>query len=109
MQMQPGQIVKSLAGRDQGKIYLIIGFHTDGRALLAEGRMWTINKPKKKNVKHLQPYRCVLPEIEEGIRRGDLNDNAVRNALNNLFSRENKGCASPCLQTSPVNGMRKEA
>ena len=104
MQMELGQLVKSLAGWDQGKLYLIIGFIAGGRALLADGRVRTVNKPKEKNMKHLQPYRCVLPEIKERIRQGNLNDNVVRNALNNLFSRENNECDSPCLRTSSVNG-----
>lgn len=104
MRMEPGQVVRSLAGRDHGKIYLIIGFSDGGRALLVDGRIRTMNKPKKKNTKHLQPYRCVLPEIKERIQRGDLNDNMVRNALNILFSRDNKKCDSPCLRASSANG-----
>ncbi|MGI6307297.1 MAG: hypothetical protein ACOX1X_01595 [Dethiobacteria bacterium] len=104
MQMELGQVVKSLAGRDKGKIYLIIGFIAGGRVLLVDGRVRTVNKPKKKNIKHLQPYRCVIPEVKERIRQGNLNDNAVRNALNILFPVENDECNSLCLRTSSSNG-----
>ena len=105
MEMDLGQAVKSLAGRDRGKTYLIIGFNADGRALLADGRVRTIDKPKKRNIKHLQPYRCVLPEIKEGIKQGDLNNQTVRNALNKLYLKENDNmCDSPCLRSFLANG-----
>lgn len=104
MQVELGQVVKSLAGRDKGKPYLIIGFTAGDRVLLADGRMRTVKKPKKKNIKHLQPYRSYFPEIKERIRLGNLNDHAVRNALNILFSTENKECNPPCLRTPSSNG-----
>lgn len=87
MEMETGQVAKSLAGRDKGRLYLVIGF--DGnRALLADGRCRTVENPKKKNPKHLQPYRSVFSEIKESIRQGKLNDIEVRNILNNLLCAE---------------------
>ena len=104
MQLELGQVVRSLAGRDWGKNYLIIGFIVEGRVLLADGRVRTVDRPKKKNVKHLQPYRCVFPEIKEKIQRGVLNDNAVRDALNNLLSKENNEYNPPSPRVPSVNG-----
>jgi ribosomal protein L14E/L6E/L27E len=104
MDMESGQVVKSLAGRDKGKLYLIVGFVEGNRVLLADGRCRTVNSPKKKNLKHLQPYRCVFPEIKERIRQGNLNDNAVRNILNILLSAENTKDYSRCLRTSSPDG-----
>jgi len=103
--MELGQAVRSLAGRDRGKTYLIIGFNADGRVLLADGRVRTVDKPKKKNIRHLQPYRCVLPEIKEGIKQGNIDDHAVRNALNKLYPKKNNSeCNSPCLRSFLANG-----
>lgn len=85
MDVEPGQLVKSLVGRDKGKHYLIIGFE-GGRVLLADGRSRSISKPKKKNPKHLQPYRCMLPGIMERIRQGKLSDTEVRNILNTFLT-----------------------
>jgi large subunit ribosomal protein L14e len=102
--MEPGQVVKSLAGRDKGKFYVIIGFIDGNRALLADGRCRTVNNPKKKNLKHLQPYRIIDPEIRERIRQGNLNDNAVRNVLNILLAAENAKNGSGCLRTSSSDG-----
>ncbi|MGI6327503.1 MAG: RNA-binding protein [Dethiobacteria bacterium] len=103
MDMESGQVVKSLAGRDQGTLYLIIGFEGN-RALLANGRSHTVQKPKKKNLKHLQPYRCVVPEIKERIRQGNLSDNAVRNTLNMIISAERGQNHPCCLRTSSSEG-----
>ncbi len=87
--MQVGQLVKSLAGRDKGKHYLVIGF--DGRyMLLSDGQNRPINQPKKKNAKHLQAYRCVAPEIQEAVKNHTLQDTTVRNMLNTLLAPENK-------------------
>ena len=85
MDVEPGQLVRSLVGRDKGKHYLIIGFEA-GRVLLADGRKRLIKQPKKKNVKHLQPYRYVVPGVKERIRQGNLNDTEVRNILNTFLT-----------------------
>jgi len=103
VQVELGQVVRSLAGRDKGKPYLIIDIMAGGRVLLVDGRIRTVNKPKKKNIKHLQPYRCVIPEIKERIRLGKLDDKAVRNALNMIFPAEDKEYNPPCLRTSLAN------
>ena len=55
--MEAGQVVKSLAGRDKGKFYVIIGFIDGNRALLADGRCRTVKNTKKKNKKKLKTYR----------------------------------------------------
>jgi ribosomal protein L14E/L6E/L27E len=103
VEIESGQVVKSLAGRDKGKLYLIIGFEGN-RALLADGRCRCVLKPKKKNLSHLQPYRCVVPEIKERIRQGNLNDNQVRNTLNIMLSAESGKNYSHCLRTSLSDG-----
>ena len=103
MDMESGQVVKSLAGRDKGTLYLILGFKGN-RVLLANGRNHTVQKPKKKNIKHLQPYRCVIPEIKERIRQGNLSDNTVRDALNMIISTERGQNYPCCLRTSSSKG-----
>ncbi len=87
MEMEPGQVVKSLAGRDKGKLYLVIGF-AENKVLLADGRCRKISNPKKKNPKHLQPYRNVFPEVKKKIHQGNLDDNVIRYSLNILHPKE---------------------
>ncbi len=52
--IEAGMPVRSKAGHDKGCWYLVL--RTEGRyAYLTDGRSKTPDKPKKKNVKHLQP------------------------------------------------------
>lgn len=52
MLIEKGMIVKSIAGRDCGRFFLVMD--TDAQfAYLADGRMRLIEKPKKKKVRHL--------------------------------------------------------
>ena len=102
--MEPGQVVKSLAGRDKGKLYLIIGFTGGNRLLLADGRCRMVNNPKKKNPKHLQPYHNIYPEVRERIQQGSLNDHLIRNTLNILSPVEVTMDNSGCLRTSSSDG-----
>lgn len=86
--MEIGQLIKSLAGRDKGKHYLVIGI--EGRhVLLSDGQIRSVERPKKKNMKHLQPYRCVAPEIQAEAKNHTLRDTTVRNALRSLLTAGN--------------------
>ncbi len=86
--MEIGQLIKSLAGRDKGKHYLVIGF--EGRyVLLSDGQVRSVERPKRKNLKHLQPYRCVAPEIQAEAQNKTLRDTTVRSALNSLLTAGN--------------------
>ena len=86
MDVEPGQMVKSLVGRDKGKHYLVMGFE-GGRVMLADGRSRSVSRPKRKNLKHLQAYRCMAPGIKEKIRQGSIKDTEVRNILNTLLEK----------------------
>lgn len=46
-------IVMSVAGRDKGNYYMVVGIDNQ-RVLVADGKCKTIEKPKQKNIKHLQ-------------------------------------------------------
>lgn len=48
-----GAVVKSKTGRDRYRLYVIVGVTEDGRALISNGRLHTLEKPKKKNLRHL--------------------------------------------------------
>lgn len=49
-----GSVVKSLAGRDQGGYYVAIEAE-DRFVFIADGRERRLEKPKRKNVKHISP------------------------------------------------------
>ncbi|MGM0652060.1 MAG: KOW domain-containing RNA-binding protein [Bacillota bacterium] len=79
--LKPGQLVRSLAGRDKGKHYLVLEKLDHKHVLLVDGRSRPIARPKKKNIVHLQHY-------ERRAESGDLNsinDNQVISYLNDLI------------------------
>lgn len=79
--LKPGQLVRSLAGRDKGMHYLVLEKLDHKHVLLVDGRSRTIARPKKKNIAHLQHY-------ERRAEPGDstpINDNQVISYLNDLI------------------------
>lgn len=56
--IQVGMAAISMAGHDRGHLYMIL--ESEGEYVyLADGRLRTIEKPKKKNVKHIQIVKKV--------------------------------------------------
>ena len=81
--LKPGQLVRSLAGRDKGKHYLVLK-ELDGKyVLLVNGRRRPLNRPKKKNKAHLQHYERGA-NFEEPFDLDKLNDNQVIESLKKL-------------------------
>ena len=52
MELKRGQVVRSKAGRDQGSFM----------AVLADGKGRPLERPKRKNIRHISPTLTVLPE-----------------------------------------------
>ena len=55
--LEVGYLVKSLAGHDKERIYVIIK-EQEEYVYLADGKYRTMDKPKRKNKKHVQLIRC---------------------------------------------------
>ena len=63
-------VVLSTAGRDQGKLFYVIG--TDPVYLmLANGKDRTLDKPKRKKRKHIQKVLRSETRVAEKLRQGD--------------------------------------
>lgn len=77
-----GQIVKSKAGRDKGKIFTIYQVIDEAYVLVVDGDIRKLNTPKRKKVKHLIIYNTVLTEFAEMLQCNEnLNDAFVRKLL----------------------------
>lgn len=50
--MKTGSVVKSCAGRDKNSFLAVIG-EKDGQLLVVDGKARPIERPKKKNIKHI--------------------------------------------------------
>ncbi len=64
MDVYPGLIVKSTAGRDKDKFFVVLGIIDDIYCLIADGRTRKVDMPKKKKIKHL----VFLDACSEGIK-----------------------------------------
>lgn len=59
-----GQVVKSRAGRDKGRIFLILDIIDNEFVTVVDGDLRKLDNPKKKKIKHLIVYNTVLPELK---------------------------------------------
>lgn len=53
MDFKAGQVVKSAAGRDKGRLLAVIG-EENGFVLVCDGKERPLGKPKMKNPKHIE-------------------------------------------------------
>lgn len=57
-----GQMALSDAGHDRGKLYVILEVQGES-VLVADGLNKTVEKPKKKNIRHVRRMNYIDPEI----------------------------------------------
>ncbi len=62
MEVKVGQLVRSRAGRDRGRYFLVTKAIDDQFVLICDGELRRLEKPKKKKIKHLD----ILPVCIEG-------------------------------------------
>jgi len=80
----PGSVVRSRAGRDEGRIFLVVGTFDEMHVLLSDGRTHMMAKPKKKKLRHLQATGRVVPEAARRVERGEkMEDHEIRSWLSN--------------------------
>ena len=70
-----GSLVYSRAGRDKGKLFLVLSAE-DEFVYLADGIIRTVEKPKKKKLKHINKTNTVLD-----MDFGNISNSMVRKAL----------------------------
>ena len=58
-----GKLAISKSGHDKGQLYVIVG-EDERNVYLADGVLKTIDRPKKKNKKHVQPILRIPAEVE---------------------------------------------
>ena len=83
-----GQVVKSRAGRDKGRIFLVVDKIDDQFVLVVDGDIRKLDNPKKKKLKHLIVYNTVLPELRYKVKNNYKINNAYIRKLLEPFNRE---------------------
>jgi ribosomal protein L14E/L6E/L27E len=98
MEVAIGTVARSKKGRDVTQYYVIMGFEAIGgikRFLLCNGSKFTLNKPKHKNIMHVQLTKTVLEcnNLENDVKL----KKALKDYENNL-GQINKGGEVACLK-----------
>lgn len=79
-------VALSMAGRDKGRLFAIIGRESENYVLIADGRLRKVQKPKKKKLRHVR----VLGSIE--IDGTGMTNRAVWAALSGYAAVSEGGC-----------------
>ena len=76
-----GQLVRSIAGRDKGQLYLVLQVERN-LLLLVDGRKRNMGNPKQKNRRHVQAVGKVAADFANQLKAGrPPSDVQVRAAL----------------------------
>ncbi len=84
-EVQVGQLVRSIAGRDAGKIYFIFDVLDEAFVRVIDGEKRKLTNPKKKNIKHLEFFPAKADAVAEKLRRGEaVTEEEISEAIKNL-------------------------
>ncbi|MFO7612066.1 MAG: KOW domain-containing RNA-binding protein [Clostridia bacterium] len=71
MDVNPGQIVLSKAGRDKGKKFMVLSVdREDGYVHMADGNLRKVENPKKKKLRHLVLTGMEIEKLALKIKEG---------------------------------------
>lgn len=85
--VRKGQLVRSRRGRDAGRWYLVVECSPDGFMYVADGVKRTMQRPKRKNPKHLLVYDVVAEHVGRSLEAGrKVSDEEVQHTLAELVS-----------------------
>ena len=73
-------VVESLAGRDKGHLYVVVGSLAYPYVWIADGRKYNLDKPKKKNCRHLRILGTSVSTGSAGPAR--ISNEWIRSVLN---------------------------
>jgi len=80
-----GRVAYSKAGRDKGRLFIVIGVINEDFVLISDGDLRPVEKPKKKRIKHLKYTDLVAENIVEILKNGRKLINAdIQKTLNEM-------------------------
>jgi len=89
-----GSVVQSLAGRDRKRVFVIVGVpedhREDGYVLVANGRLHPLEKPKRKNLRHLRVLSQGTRETEELLQSQNVSNELLADLLENYHPQKMK-------------------
>jgi len=69
--VETGSVVRSKAGRDQGRLFLVVEEVDDDFVMIANGDLRKMDRLKKKRRKHLKPTGTVIQALRDRLSRGE--------------------------------------
>lgn len=85
----PGDVVRSRRGKDEGQLLVVLAIVDERFALVADGDKRRFDRPKRKNLLHLQPLGYRSEEVSGSLREtGRVTNAKLRFAIG---SAEKKG------------------
>ena len=76
-----GQVVKSKAGRDKNKLFIVLDIVDESYVILVDGRLRKLENPKKKKIKHLGLYSSIISDLSERQDNKEVSDAYIREVL----------------------------
>ena len=87
MKIDLGQVVYSKAGRDTGKKFIVMDVLDESYALISDGNLRKVEKPKKKKIKHLELTGEDITPLREKLKsKQKIANHEIRKALAALDS-----------------------
>ncbi|HZK42953.1 MAG TPA: KOW domain-containing RNA-binding protein [Syntrophomonadaceae bacterium] len=84
-----GMVAYSKAGRDKGRLFVVVKIIDEKSLMLADGDLRRIEKPKVKNIKHVKITNIVAENIKPILIAGEMPDNhLIRKNLKELQKSE---------------------
>lgn len=84
--MEKSWIVRSLAGRDKGRLFVVLEREDSSYVLLCDGKIRRIESPKRKKLKHISFVSQNDTRMGEKLRSGEKITNAeIRRQLQKLY------------------------
>lgn len=82
-----GQVVRVLQGREAGQYMIVIEQVDDRYVLLADGEKRKTNRPKKKNLHHIEMTDYVSPEVQNSLlETGRVTNGKLRFAISKFIN-----------------------
>ncbi len=78
----PGCVVRSKAGRDEGRYFIVLSLDGEEFAYVADGDLRKVEKPKRKRVKHLYVTEELVSSLQSKLLTGERVENhEIRKSL----------------------------
>lgn len=82
-----GYMVRSKAGHDKDSIYFVLNIEKES-AFLVDGKIRTITRPKKKNLKHLQIIKKETELGQKIINGNNYNDEEIKRTIKLFLEKQ---------------------